>query len=267
MAKNLTWREAIETVLQDAEGAMHYTDIAEEIASRGLRQKVGATPPTTVISILTSSIVKEGDDSPFQKVGRGDYILRSKGKAPAINSAIPGALSKRAEKEERDTEDQYDIISSFGMFWRRDFVAWKSNASLLGMQQIGAEPVDFYSQVGIYLLYDGREIIYVGRSTDRPLGKRLYEHTLDRLSTRWDRFSWFGLLPVSEEGTLGELPDSYVSIKLIPALEAVLIEALEPRQNRRRGDDLSAVEYLQKEDPEIERKKAKALLQAMAAKV
>jgi len=267
VAKNLTWREAIETVLHDAEGAMHYKDIAEEIASRGLRQKVGATPPATVISILTSSLVKEGDDSPFQKVGRGDYILRSKGKASALHLTITEALSDRAEKEERDTEDQYDIISSFGMFWRRDFVAWKSNASLLGMQQIGAEPVDFYSQVGIYLLYDGREIIYVGRSTDRPLGRRLYEHTLDRLSTRWDRFSWFGLLPVSEEGTLGELPESYVSTKLIPALEAVLIEALEPRQNRRRGDDLSAVEYLQKEDPEIERKKTKALLQSMAAKV
>jgi len=32
------------------------------------------------------------------------------------------------------------------MFWRRDFVDWNSSPKLLGMQQIGAEPVDFYGQ-------------------------------------------------------------------------------------------------------------------------
>ena len=37
---------------------------------------------------------------------------------------------------------------------------------------------------------------------------------------------------------------------MIPALDAILIEALEPRQNRKRGDDLSAVEFIQREDPE-----------------
>jgi hypothetical protein len=135
------------------------------------------------------------------------------------------------------------------------------------MQQIGATPVDFHKQLGIYLLYDGREVVYVGRTTDRPLGRRLYEHTKDRMSARWDRFSWFGLLPVSETGVLGSLPVQYDSAKLIPALEAILIEALEPRQNRKRGDDLAAVEYLQKVDPEIEKRKIKASLDAAWNKV
>ena len=127
--------------------------------------------------------------------------------------------------------------------------------------------VDFNRQLGIYLLYDGREVIYVGRTTDRALGRRLYEHTIDRLSARWDRFSWFGLLPVSEEGDICALPESYSAAKLIPALEAVLIEALEPRQNRKRGDDLAAVEYLQKVDPEIEKKRANATLNAALNKL
>jgi hypothetical protein len=43
-------------------------------------------------------------------------------------------------------------------------------------------------------------------------------------------------------------------------MEAVLIEALEPRQNRKRGDDLSGVEYIQKEDPEISRRLLKETL-------
>lgn len=169
--------------------------------------------------------------------------------------------------ESEESEEQYEIITSFGMFWRKEAVEWIATPKLLGMQQIGATPVDFCKQLGIYLLYHGREVIYVGRTTDRPLGRRLYEHTIDRMSARWDRFSWFGLLPVSDTGQIGALPDVYGAAKLIPALEAILIEALEPRQNRKRGDDLSAVEYLQKVDPEIEKKKVKATLDAALNKL
>jgi hypothetical protein len=40
-----------------------------------------------------------------------------------------------------------------------------------------------------------------------------------------------------------------------------------PRQNRKRGDDLAAAEYLQKVDPEIEKKKVKATLDAALNKL
>jgi hypothetical protein len=63
------------------------------------------------------------------------------------------------------------------------------------------------------------------------------------------------------------LPGQYDAAKMIPALEAILIEALEPRQNRKRGDDLAAVEYLQRVDPEIEKKKVKATLDAALNKL
>ena len=48
---------------------------------------------------------------------------------------------------------------------------------------------------------------------------------------------------------IGCSPAGADAAKMIPALEAILIEALEPRQNRKRGDDLSAVEFIQHEDP------------------
>jgi len=54
--------------------------------------------------------------------------------------------------------------------------------------------------------------------------------------------------------------------KMIPALEAILVEALEPRQNRKRGDDLAAVEYLQREDPEIQRRRVKAVIDEALSK-
>ena len=187
MSKELTWRKAIEKVLSEAPGAMHYKDITEKIIQDGLRSSLGATPSATVYAQLHYPIKNEGSECPFQKIGPGLFIWKAKA-GIAHNSDLT------TQEPEEEQEVQYEIISSFGMFWRRDAIEWMATPKILGMQQIGAQPVDFNRQVGIYLLYDGREVIYVGRATDRPLGRRLYEHTADRLSTRWDRFSWFGLL-------------------------------------------------------------------------
>lgn len=255
--RDMPWREAIEKVLGDASGGLHYTDVANRIAAEGLRENVGATPAATVAAVLSTSMKQEGAASPFVRVERGVFGLKSKLAESGIESNGEADTPSGAAEEE-----QYDIVTSFGMFWRREGVLWKASPSLLGMQQLGATPVNFCDQRGIYLLYDGREVIYVGRTTDRSLGRRLYEHTMDRLSSRWDRFSWFGILPVSDQGVLAGMPEAYDAAKLIPALEAILIEALEPRQNRKRGDDLAAVEYLHKLDPEIEKQRVKATMEA-----
>ena len=258
MAKELTWKQAITKVLESSQEPLHTQDITEAIITDGLRTSMGATPVATVAAQLYSSIKQYGKDSPYVRVAKGTFALAKQNSSDVIseNSTIGSTVSSE------DEEEQYAIISSFGMFWRRNVVEWASQPKLLGMQKIGATPVDFNKQLGVYLLYDGREVIYVGRSTDRPLGKRLYEHTIDRLSARWDRFSWFGLLPVSDTGELGDLADAFDAAKMIPALEAILIEALEPRQNRKRGDDLAAVEFLQKEDPGIRKKRVKETLEA-----
>ena len=194
MLKELTWKKAIEKVLFESAKSMHYKEIAEQIVSMGLRVNIGTTPAAMVSASLTTSIKKLGEKSPFIKVGKGEYILRKFGAGKASVSS----MSKGFDEDEK----QYDITTSFGMFWRLKLVHWTPSPSLLGMQQIDAKPVDFTKQTGIYLLYDGREVIYVGRATDRLLGRRLYEHTIDRLSSRWDRFSWFGVQPVSAKGQL-----------------------------------------------------------------
>lgn len=263
MPKELTWKKAINKVLGASSTPLHYSEIAERIISEGLRHSLGATPAATVNAQITNSIKHEGASSPYVRISKGIFTMRNKGN---IGTGIPRTVTpEMSELEEK--EEQYEIVTSFGMFWRRDEVEWNAVPRLLGMQRIGATPVDFCKQIGIYLLYDGREVIYVGRTTDRPLGRRLYEHTADRMSARWDRFSWFGLLPVSETGALGKLPSNFEAAKLIPALEAILIEALEPRQNRKRGDDLAAVEYIQSFDPEIQKKKFKATLNAALSKL
>lgn len=259
MSRELTWRKAIEKVLSETSGAMHYKDLTDKIIEDGLRVSLGATPTRTVNAHLTTAIKNEGERCPFQKAGKGIFLWKAAGTAPI--HIVP------AEDVADDEEVQYAVISSFGMFWRREAVEWTSNPKLLGIERTGAVVVNFNQQNGIYLLYDGREVIYVGRATDRPLGKRLYEHTIDRLSTRWDRFSWFGMLPVSDTAVLGNMPGSFSADKIIPAMEAILIEALEPRQNRKRGDDLSAAEYVQKEDPEIQKKRVRQTVEAALNKL
>lgn len=201
----------------------------------------------------------EGENSPYIRVSKGTFALKTP-------KAAANKLLQSPESTPED-EEQYAIFTSFGMYWRRSLIQWNRSPKLLGRQEIDSTPVNFHEQLGIYLLYDGREVIYVGRSTDRPIGRRLYEHTVDRLSTRWDRFSWFGLKPVMENGKLHDMPPSYESSFMIPALEAVLVEALEPRQNRKRGDDLSAVEYMQAEDPQLRKKQLKSSLEEVLDKI
>jgi hypothetical protein len=95
----------------------------------------------------------------------------------------------------------------------------------------------------------------------------LYEHTIDRLGSRWNRFSWFGLLDVTQEGHLQDNPVNTSLPSLIATLEALLIETLEPPQNRKRGDDFSAIEYIQDLDPELRERELQNTLRSLEQKL
>jgi len=244
---SMSWREAIDRVLSEEAKPLHYSEISELILSRGYYQTKGATPDSTVNAQITSSIKHEGEKSPFLKVGRGIFSLRT------ANTPNPPV-----EEEPDDS-----IIRCLGMYWQRDLVIWKNDPRVFGKQQALSRPVDFGAQRGIYILYDHHTVVYVGRSVDRPLGKRLYEHTIDRLGSRWNRFSWFGLLSVTDEGKLVERPINVTTSSLISTLEALLIEALEPPQNRKRGDDFTVIEYIQDIDPEIKERELQNTLRTI----
>lgn len=121
--------------------------------------------------------------------------------------------------------------------------------------------MNFAEQAGVYLLYDGNRVVYVGRVVEPRLATRLWEHTRDRLTGRWDRFSWFGVRSVLESGALSPIPSAGIEVRtLIATMEALLIEGLEPPQNRRQGDGFSAVEFLQVPDPALEEQRRRELL-------
>lgn len=254
------WRDAAVVVLQSQQTAMHYTDIAEAIAEKQLRSEFGATPATAVNVAITQSINNDGDASPFVRVARGVYALRHR-----ADSTPPATATTEPESKELD---ETGLINAFGMYWSRSQVLWSSAPRVLGQQQPESTAVDFCQQRGVYLLHDGRSVVYVGRSTDQPLGVRLRQHVTDRLNGRWDRFSWFGTLSVNDAGAL-EAPSStnFNQDLLIVTMEALLIEGLEPPQNRKRGDDFRAIEYLQVEDPDIKKRNIIALMDELKTKL
>jgi hypothetical protein len=57
---------------------LHYTNIAEEIKERELRSDLGATPANSVNATVTFSLQKDGDASPFVRLGNGVIALRAK---------------------------------------------------------------------------------------------------------------------------------------------------------------------------------------------
>lgn len=250
MPQNLGWREAILHVLRKADGPIHYTEIADRIAESELREDLGATPANTVAAIIAMSLQKDRNASPFIRIDRGLYGLRNAA-SKSVNVAVSSEITAVA-----------GVVNAFGMFWDRSKVSWTSNPKILGQQQAGAKQVNFCEQRGVYLLHDAQGVVYVGRTTEQSLGRRLYQHTADRLSGRWDRFSWFGVYEVKENGNLQtEATLAKVSIDtMIATMEAVLIEGLEPRQNRKRGDDFQAVEFLQVEDPALRLQRQKDLI-------
>jgi hypothetical protein len=261
---DLSWRDSVLKVLADEGGPLHYVAIAELITEHGYRTEMGATPANSVASTISISITNEGPKSPFVRVSPGYYALRSQSGEIAGTTGQSAGLPASVETPKVET----GFINAFGMYWDRESVLWTSMPRILGQQQPGSTPVDFCEQRGVYLLHDGRAVVYVGRTTEQPLGVRLRQHIIDRLSSRWNRFSWFGIRAVSETGQLLPQPSSAYDVSgLIATMEALLIEGLEPPQNRKRGDDFKAAEYLQVEDPAIEKDQILRLMEHLKSKL
>ena len=138
------------------------------------------------------------------------------------------------------------LISAFGLFWKSDLVDWgtrgRGNAgSLLGASDRSGQgkAVDFRAQHGIYALYSGFELVYVGQTgANTGLFGRLNWHRSDHLADRWDRFSWFGTRRVL--ATTNELAKPAATKPIerkegLDVMEAVAIAIAEPRLNLQRG--------------------------------
>jgi hypothetical protein len=140
MPQNLGWKDAIIAVLKASNAPMHYSEIADQIAEQKLRSELTATPANTVVSIITTSLKNDGPASPFVRVTRGHYGLRT-------FQHRDQALAEE-ELSEIETSEIRGVVNAFGMFWDRSKVPWEASPRILGHQQTGSPPVDFCDQKG-----------------------------------------------------------------------------------------------------------------------
>ena len=231
----MSWKDAAQKVLEDAGEPLHYKDIADRILGQGLKTTAGATPASTVNATISAVIQKEGSAGVFERTGRGEYGLKTGGKPEAAP----------------DDDAESGSLEAFGVYWERDRVNWAGKPRLFGRSHPKADRVNLAGQHGVYLLYDEyRVVVYVGQTAKQSIWQRLAQHNSGRLTGRWQRFSWFGIRPVAADGKLGDVATGTITPeRLIRTLEALLIEALEPRQNRA-GSSYSGEEYIQADDPQ-----------------
>ena len=150
------------------------------------------------------------------------------------------------------------LIKNYGLFWSEKDVFWgvgNNAGTLLGVpaRNLTAERTDFREQSGVYVLYADYQMVYVGQagSRNQKLFARLKQHNRDALAGRWNQFSWFGTRKVNLNGSLAAESEGRHSThsEVLDHIEAILIHAAEPKQNRqggRFGDDV--VQYLQSRD-------------------
>lgn len=246
---DMTWPQAVMKVMREQAKPLHYAEIAQIIIDKGYRTSTGATPANTVATTLHNEL-KKGAKSKVVRLEPAIYALIETLSIPADETVAEPALD-----ETETIESEKNPIKAFGMYWRRDLVYWQGVPRLLGAQLSGSKEVNFANQAGIYLLHSATRVVYVGQAVEKSLGARLYQHTRDRLSGRWERFSWFGVRAPRDDGLLVDTPEIKFGIKnIITAMEALMIEGLEPPQNRQQGEGFAALEFIQTIGPEVHKK-------------
>lgn len=136
------------------------------------------------------------------------------------------------------------VIRAFGTYWNPELINWGgvgrgNQGELLGKVKIDGrtKTVDFWEGKGLYVLHDDFDTVYIGKAFGTRLGPRLRDHLSDRLTGRWDMFSWYILSTVNKTEQASDLRDPGTR-RLNPktvnnTLEALAISISDPPLNRR----------------------------------
>jgi hypothetical protein len=128
------------------------------------------------------------------------------------------------------------LIKACGEFWNPEYVKWESPWELLGTREPNGANINMYGERGVYILYQDRLPVYVGKADKTCLGDRLAQHRIDwRKVGRWDSFSWFGVFGLKQDNPLPLPKEIKLSpSELIAGLEALLIAVIDPGLNSKR---------------------------------
>lgn len=251
----LTGTDAVLRILMYTNRPMKHRDIVNWIEDHGQEPLTDGQiyGPFYYLSTKHPNVV--------ERVGRGTYRVRKdwNGEWPSKPREQMSDQSQPKKVLGKEALSRV-VIPCFGLYWERKSVSWSGGKSLLGVKTDAEDtddPVNFADQTGVYILYHWPEVRYVGRTTTGNLYQRLSSHDREPKS-HWDKFSWFGLVPVDEYGQLGEPHGSASIVDEALVMEGLLISVLTPPDNNKKGDWMGD-EYAQVLDPEVEEREDRAL--------
>ena len=238
MTSEMIWNEAIHTVLKDHIGEeMSSGDISRAIMDAGYRTSLGKTPQNTVGARMSQLMQDYG----VIRTRRGFYMM------PRPNDAVRNETD--GELDPASTSKTVKI-EAYGIHWERSKVNWAAQR-ILGYDTDPLEAIDFSNQQGVYVLYDWNSVVYVGQTNrlNSGLFERLQYHNRKQdWEAGWERFSWFGIRQVNEDGEIVDGPEFASKSVVSELIEAVLIETLHPAFNKQYGRHMGAL-YRQAIDP------------------
>jgi hypothetical protein len=158
------------------------------------------------------------------------------------------------------------FVTHYGLFWSERDVLWSgkkgSPTQLKGrpktrLERRGrpsaaevAQANNYADYVGVYCLYWGGRLIYVGEAglgdKETTLLSRLKSHRKNHLADRWEEFSWFGCSKAELERTNLSAHDCFAQ------MEAVLISVTNPGSNKQNGTFANAAQVFQVPDLKAE---------------
>lgn len=223
--KENKWIDAILKVLENTKTPIHYTKIWEVIRDQHYLECESKKPEISVNTYLQANkdiIVPFGN--------KGDYILKTH---------LHNSINKYLEQ----TVSNQTVIRAYGVNWSRAKFE-QNNYSLIGKESISknASQFDFSNERGLYVLYDGYNIVYVGQTVN-PLANRLKEHT--KKSYKWDSFTWYGIDDVVDMNHNKNKILTISAKSLLDAFEAIMIAAINPKHNKKKGNHIGGKEYQQ----------------------
>ncbi|WP_244155830.1 HTH domain-containing protein [Desulfofustis glycolicus] len=103
-------------ILKGAERPLHAKEIAERIMAAGLWHSEGKTPDATVSARLYSDIKRNGDKSPFIKVGPQTFALRDSTSVSSGAAPVPATIQKAPEPNSgfSFTDCAQKVLEEFG---------------------------------------------------------------------------------------------------------------------------------------------------------
>lgn len=225
----MPWLEAITKVLEDANGPLHYTKVAEIIVKK---HYVDCNSNSNIETTVNTYI--QQNKGTFKQFGKkGYYVLKT-------------VLDKLVYNYQKQNLPKQSLITAFGKRWSKA-IFMQNKCTLKGRSITNQKQInDFTDQPGVYVLYNGKQLVYVGQSSRRSLSKRLQNHTADRLANKWDTFSWFVFSEIDAEN--GCKRNDIINVRLevlIDDIEAILIESCNPQENKKQGNNWKPKEYSQ----------------------